>query len=82
MSDQTTVLVIPGALAAQLAVMAPIARPRALVRLAFAAAGVVHTLGARETAARWSAWAIRRRVAEINGALGKAGIVRRIEEPI
>jgi hypothetical protein len=72
-------LAIPAALAAELAATASVRRARGLTRLALRAAAVARSLGALDTSARWSTWAAHRRVAEINRALGRAGIVRRLK---
>jgi hypothetical protein len=70
---------LPPALAAELAAITSVRRARGLARLALRAAAVARNLGALNLSVKWSTWAARRRVAEINGALGRAGIARRLK---
>jgi hypothetical protein len=78
-ADRGRELMLPAALAAELAATASVSRARGVVRLAFWAAARARDLGALSMSVRLSTWAAHRRVAEINGALGRAGIARRLK---
>jgi hypothetical protein len=78
-TDRGRELMLPAALDAELAALASVRRARGLARLAFLASAGARDLGALNTAVRLSTWAAHRRVAEINRALGRAGIVRRLK---